>query len=446
MATSPLITLLVPALGMPQDVVDLPVADELLCTEFSEELRIADDLTTVSSIGFDANGVVRIGDTNGIFRVIAATSGGEQFEFGRRGEGPGEYASAADMVALAYGHTLVRDLDRDVFIEYLPNGQFRRRVDLGELSDALNMIYRADRNGGLLGQLRVEPRDSERDPETLATSWTDVEGPREVMRVDLEGGTVRTSTLAVGWTPPQRAFIAEQTMRFRDGRYEMEGTIFRVAFLPRLLWDALPDGGLAMSDSSAYAIKILDDSGRVVRILRRSLPNRPINAAFRQSYRARELDSLAAKMADLRSGPEEEVALLADMLQDEEDMERNAIENMEFANEVPLVDDLITTWNGMIWVRRTSGSILPLDLSANPSGDNLHRDLQTNQANRPTAPVDILTPEGAYLGTMPEMRWPAALGPDNRIAYIEADEFSVPIVLVGRLTAVACRSGSVGNL
>ena len=437
MATSLLAPLLA-ALAVPQEVVELPVADEPLCTGFEEMYRIADELTTVSSIGFDASGTLRIGDTNGVLRVIAATSGGERFEFGREGEGPGEFASATSMVALANGHTLVRDLDYEVFLEYLPNGQFRRRTETGDLAGVFNLIYRPDRAGGLFGQLRVARVRNELDVGERTAAWMNVEGLREVMRIGLEGGTVSMTPFATAWTPPQSAFTTKQEMVFREGRYEIEGTATRVAFLPQMLWDVLPGGGIAMSDSSAYAIKILDASGRVVRILRRALPARPVTGAFQRAYRSRELDALAAKMAMMRSlGDPEELELVEGMLRGTEAMERGAIEAMEFAAEVPLVDDLLTAWDGTIWVRRIPVSGFPLDLSANPGRHNLQRELQENQANRPPAPVDFLDPAGTYAGTVAAMRWPAAVGPDNLVAYIDIDELGVPTVLVGRLSVSA---------
>ena len=99
----------------------------------------------------------------------------------------------------------------------------------------------------------------------------------------------------------------------------------------------------------------------------------------------------------MRRGDAEIIALIEGFLQGTEDMQREAIENMEFADELPLVDDLLTAWDGTIWVRRPPAPDFPFDLSANPGGHNLQRALQTNQMNRPPAPIDLLTPDGRYL-------------------------------------------------
>ena len=121
-------------------------------------------------------------------------------------------------------------------------------------------------------------------------------------------------------------------------------------------------------------------------------------------------------------------------------MQEAAIATMEFADEVPLVDDLLTAWDGTIWIRRMPESGFPADGSANPGGHNLHRVLQTNQMNKPAAAIDLLDPGGQYLGTIPatQARWPAAMGPDGLVAFVEVDEFDVPVVLVGTISVSAC--------
>ena len=204
MITPLLLPLLTPGLSAPQEFLDLPVTDEPLCTDYEESFRIGDDLTTVSSIGFDASGTLRIGDAaaEGAFRVIAVSPTGNRFEFGRQGEGPGEFKVATRLVALANGHSIVPDYRRGILNEFLPNGQFRRQVRMGALSDALDLIFRTDRTGGLLGQFRASRVRVEEDSPTLATTRRTVEGPRELVRIDLEGDTARTALSLPGGRRP----------------------------------------------------------------------------------------------------------------------------------------------------------------------------------------------------------------------------------------------------
>ena len=50
-------------------------------------------------------------------------------------------------------------------------------------------------------------------------------------------------------------------------------------------------------------------------------------------------------------------------------------------------------------------------------------------------PTDVLTPDGAYLGTIAAdgLRIPDAFGPGGLVAYIEEDELEVQRVRVARL-------------
>jgi len=61
-------------------------------------------------------------------------------------------------------------------------------------------------------------------------------------------------------------------------------------FEPGLLFDVLPSGGVAFSDSSAYAIKLTDPSGAVARILRRPIRPLPVTESMRREERERRLE------------------------------------------------------------------------------------------------------------------------------------------------------------
>lgn len=295
-------TLLVSTLATaPQEVIDLPVDDIQLCADFEELVRISDSLTTVSSVGFDASGNIGIGDfsPSGGLRLMAASSTGERLFFGLKGPGPGEFAGATQMVALSSGRTIVPDLQRDVFHVFLPDGAFSHQVRFGSLPWQLGTHIKADYAGGLFMRSRTLS-DNEFDTITFAASASMVEGPRQVMRLLLDADEARFEPFASGWTPAQPAFRVNWAVSgMTSGRPSTAGTVNRVALLPQFLWDALPGGGIAMSDSSAYAIKILDASGNMVRVLRRALLARPITRAVQIAYRSREIDAMNALMADL---------------------------------------------------------------------------------------------------------------------------------------------------
>lgn len=430
-----LASLLAAGLAPAQEVIQLPTRDTPLCADVEEAFRVREGLTAVSSVGFDAFGNIRIGDysSSGGLRVIVVTPEGERFDYGNEGPGPGEFAKATRIVALADGRVIAPDRGHQAFLVFSPDGAYIDQVRFGSLA-MQDMIYRADRVGGMLARVgSVSTRVF--DATTSASSSNLVEGPRQLMRIGLNESEAQSDLLAVGWTPAQSAFVVDQTMRGIDsGNPSIEGSSTRVSLLPRFLWDALPDGGFAMSDSSGYAIKILSPSGDLIRVLRRPLPPRPITAGVRRAYRLHELEALATRMEGFRSQPA--AARIEGVLQGIEETQRRMIESMEFADEVPLVDDLITAWDGTIWVRRTPEDGFPFDPSSDPGRNNTEKTLQDQQTKWLAAPIDVIRADGAYVGTLPigEARWPAALGPGGMMAYIEVDSLGVPTVVVGRVS------------
>ncbi|MDE0615890.1 MAG: hypothetical protein OXI32_15855 [bacterium] len=157
----------------------------------------------------------------------------------------------------------------------------------------------------------------------------------------------------------------------------------------------LPDGRVAFSDSSAYAVKLAEAGRGVVRTLRRPIRPEPVTRRLvraEKDRRLRNLEETSRPGTDLRD-------------------RREAIENLRFAEEVPVVRGLAVTWEGLIWVLRRGEE---------PVSDG---------------PIDVLTPDGRYLGSYRTgtMELPDAFGPDGLVAFIERNEMDVETVVVKRL-------------
>lgn len=91
---------------------------------------------------------------------------------------------------------------------------------------------------------------------------------------------------------------------------------------------------------------------------------------------------------------------------------RAYLDALPFADEVPVVLDLRTTWEGRIWVRRRAENLI---------GDG---------------PIDVLTTDGRYLGSYSsDTAMPAAFGPAGLLAFVERDELGVNMVVVKRVAA-----------
>ncbi|MCZ0934993.1 MAG: hypothetical protein OXJ54_07410 [Gemmatimonadetes bacterium] len=210
---------------------------------------------------------------------------------------------------------------------------------------------------------------------------------RRVERWSFAGEEVERETIAEAWEPP----------RGEENR--------RLAFEPELEVDVLPDGWLAYSDSSDYAIKIASSETGVSRILTRPFSPEPVTERMERAERDRRLRE-AGRGSVIRGAGGITVTGGGGS-----DRVRERIETLKFFDEVPLVRGLRTTWNGRIWVQRRGDA--PLD----------------------DGPIDVLTVDGGYVGSYrtdaPPL--PDAFGPGGLVAFIERDELDVQSVVVKRL-------------
>ncbi|MDE2974027.1 MAG: hypothetical protein OXU64_04765 [Gemmatimonadota bacterium] len=223
-----------------------------------------------------------------------------------------------------------------------------------------------------------------------------VSGPRTVLRVRLDGDEASESEIA------------------RASRPDVEEE-FHFAALPR--------GRVAYSDTTAYRIKVTDPAGRVDRVLVRS-------------FAARNWDDRTARAfrEHLRRGIEEAVAGQGDRAElvgmfGGPSALRQLADEWEPEGSIPHVSGLETTWDGNIWALRTPARGF-IDV------DHVGM-LMTAMLSTPTGltaagpgPIDVITPEGEYLGTIPDSRLPSAFGPGGLAAYVQLDELGVPTVVV----------------
>ncbi len=184
-------------------------------------------------------------------------------------------------------------------------------------------------------------------------------------------------------------------------------------FAPDVLFDVLPSGGLAFSDSSAYEIKLADPSGELYLVLRRPIQPMPVTEEMRRVERERRLEEQRNRPVTTRSGREPPPQVL-ELINRAQAAYVAAVENMQFYSDVPVVAVVRATWGGALWIQRST------DPSAEESG-----------------PIDVLSPHGDYVGTLgaEQTKMPDAFGPDGLVAFIEADEFDVPVITVKRIPA-----------
>ena len=402
-----------------QEIIELTGEDRMLELRFEELYRLGtlageawEQFGDVGEIGFDGAGNLYVLDYQ-VERVIVAGPAGEFVrEFGRKGEGPGEFEEMHGLAVMRDGRAVVTDSRRLVFHIFQADGRVERTV-------RMDFTWGVLRIGNFVAQPgadaiiavpsaadefvpRISPELSRRDRERLPTSLgMDPVSSHAIERIVLAGDRAERDTIAEGWLP---ALDSRNALAWaqRNPRMAVALSAFPVlvpqyhrAFRPDFHWGVLPDGSVAFSDSSTYTVKIAAVGSGIVHILGRPIRPEPVTNRLMRAERRRRLDELQASAEpgeDLRD-------------------ERERIDNLEFHPVVPVIRGLATTWDGHIWVVRRGEE---------PFSDG---------------PIDVLTADGRYLGSYPAgaTMIPDAFGPGGLVAFIEKDELDVETVVVKRV-------------
>ena len=412
-----------------QEIVELPAEDLWLDPGFEEVYRVGSldgpewqQFGEVFDVAFDGAGNVYLLDIHALRVTVVDREGGLLRTIGRPGDGPGEFNHPTRLAVTEDGRVVVADVARHrAFQLYESNGEFDRNARVGDdLLGVDGRIY-ADGGGGEAVVLsgRLISIESMRPP-----GEEDPPGTRAIVRLALDADRVVRETITHAWAPPSVG-----TITFSVAGHEIttgDQTPPSRTFDPGLFVGPLPGGGVAFSDSSAYAIRIVDADGALVRILTRPFHAQPVTDRILEAELARQLEEYAVEAAssggrsrvvvDGRTGERVE-ASLDDMMREGFVSSRRAyLQALPVAEEVPVVLDLRTTRGGRIWVRRRGKDLLS------------------------DGPIDVLTMDGRYLGSYPAgTAMPDAFGPEGLLAFVEIDEFGVNSVVVRQLAADAHR-------
>ena len=301
----------VPALRA-QETIELPAEDRWLDADLEELYRVGsllgdawDTFGSVAAVDFDGSGNLYILDGQARQITVVDLHGNLVRQFGRVGEGPGEFTESVWAFSLGSDERLVvYDGDKRAFVLFGSDGEFEREI-------------------GLEGPRYVSIPALQADPvsrsvvstgEVQYLDFTPLPQPsfRYVMRYELGGQEAEIDTVAAGWKPPQDP----------------------MGFAPVFSVGVLPGGGMAFTDSSTYRIKITGPDGAVSRMLTRPIRPEPVTRQLKAEHLERELEAIG------------------DATDGWADRRRAELESMEFHHEVPVVRDLRTSRDGTIWVRR----------------------------------------------------------------------------------------------
>ena len=354
----------------------------------------------IGAVAFNAAGELSVFDARSYRVVVVGADGGHLRTFGRQGEGPGELRAPLSFTVLSDGRAVIFDFGRP--------GAFDVFDAAGEFETSVTVDIMQGVPGSLLLPLpdgRLVSAGGPRSPTSGDESSEGEDYRREIHVFSLAGND--PEVLYRAWNlPPTETDV---TVENEEGRKEM--TINRMrAFEPGLHLAVRADGHLAVADSTAYEVKLVDAAGNVTGTFGRPIGPVAVTEAIREATRAARRDELSISSEIGLMGQQMSSAEAAQFLE----MLAEQVETMIFADEIPVIAGMAVDWEGRIWIERSPSEV---------GGEGL---------------TDILTPEGDYLGTLPAggLAIPDAFGPDGLMAYIEADEMGVQRVRVTRLLAL----------
>lgn len=371
-------------------------------------------LSNVSGVDFDAADNLYILDAGNHRVVVVDVRGRLVRTIGRRGGGPGELLAPTGLAVLEDGSVAVADLGRGAFSIFGPDGGFRYNLAFVDS----------------LGQPGPEQRGS--SPTVLPhPNGLAVFGSVRIAMDGARGGGPPTPPreLPVYVRPLAERASARVLYRIprdpplmRSAGSETNRTVRNVPRLlvPQPAWAVLPDGSVAAvhGTSPDYRIHIIDAAGRATRVLERPIRPRPVTRSDQE--RAREL--LAER---LRSGTgmlrvevraqggevQRSVSTGGGSRAPDEEAIQAQLREAQFGEVIPVVSGLRADPRGRLWIARAPRRV----------GED--------------GPIDLVSADGRYLGTLSPQPLPDAFSRSGLTAYITVNDLGVEQVVVKRLPA-----------
>jgi len=414
----------------PQELA-LTGRDRPIDADFEEVFRVGavdgepwELFASIKRIAFDEHGNLYVFDDGGdslepdLRIVVFDRSGAFVREFGRAGEGPGEFGRPASYGVMRNGIIVVGDRDHQAYHLFDASGRLLRMVHDRNVTTRNGLSVSAV----VSGPIQVDPRGG-------AVYKTTNEGIRRDTGIDhrsiwrriLGGEEIRSEVAVRAWQPPREP--QSDAFELSDDFGDIEGDdgpinvreLFRgitrtPIFEPRVLYGLLPDGSIVYSDSSAYALRIAPPDGEgPVRTITRPIEPRPVTERIKEEHKRKTEERRAARPPSPTTRRLEAMRAAVGGSTRSEPM--ISAREAPFYSVVPVIQRLSTTWEGRIWVMR--------------QGDEILED----------GPIDVVSADGEYVGTFRAgaTKVPNAFGPAGLAVFIERDEFDVATVVVRRL-------------
>jgi len=352
------------------------------------------------SLAFDAADNLYVLDQQNHRVVVFDPAGRYLRQFGKRGGGPGELLSPVGLVISARGEIVIPDLGARAYVVFARDGTHLRNLPFAEGAVPLQETV-GHPAGGVVSRINFMAfGGGGRVSAAELSGETTVPAPA-LQLVPLDGGEPRTLMEIGEPTVVRRTAtpVGGGAMRVTASRGPTR------LFEPRFSWGVLPNGTLAVHRSEAYRIEMRGLDGRVVSLLERPLAPRPVTrrdqdqarAAFRERLTSGEgMRAMGGGGAAPRGIPPEFV--------------EQQVRELTFAETIPTIQALFADPSGRLWVER------PGEVFGEPGG-----------------PIDLISPQGRYIGTLRGQRLPAAVSRSGRAAWVERTELDVPRVVVRQL-------------
>jgi hypothetical protein len=348
----------------------------------------------VTGVAFDASDNLYVLDRQAARVMVYDRNGRFLRQIGSKGEGPGELMVPGQLTVAGDGTVIVSDFGRPGYSLFRPDGTFLRNIVMEDWAPSFSGGIYWHPRGGIVAPHRQPPGP----PRPGATAQT-----QNVLPLIFQPITGGQATRL--YNIPQVTRIEQQSSGPGQFNIRMRPP---PTFSPAVLFGVIPSGQMALSFTSGYTVRILDASGQTVRYLQRPMRARLTTEADRERARAERRETIATGRGMIRiqrgggggGGPAPG--------RSPQELERMMGE-MEFADTIPALRGLRVAPSGKLWVERTGRVV----------GE--------------PGPIDLVTPEGQYLGTITGTALPDAISRSGLAAYIERDEDDVERVVVRRL-------------
>lgn len=395
-----------------QQTVTLPKKDTPLAgtptAVFSvgaEEGESWEMLSNVQAVRFDGRDNLYVLDS-GNFRVLVFDRAGKFVrQIGKQGNGPGELTFPLGLAIAPDGKIVVADMGRGGFAIFNPDGSYVTNVASPEgmrVSGGNNFFV--DATGSVI--VRSMP--------TITRGPGDGGPPAGPML-----SPIVRHALTANATPAtifQIEMPAPRVQESNAGGRQMRMVMFSPpTFAANPSFAALPNGGIAVSVDSDYAVKIVDPSGKVQRVVQREEKPRRVTRRDQDAARENLRKQLSSPSGQGGMRVTNNDGRMSFGFGGGGNMTKEQIEervrDMTFADVMPMVQAVRTDPMGRIWVQRSPEQV---------GGNGV---------------IDLLAGDGRYLGSIHDQKLPDAVSSTGLAAYIERDDLDVQQIAVRRMPA-----------